>query len=768
MLTVLNCIATEHDHWLVLLAALVCLVGVGAAVRMFVHAREIDGPVGLAWLVLTGLVAGASVWATHFIAMLGYAPTLESGYEPVGTVASLLLAIFGFIGAFSLVHQRPDKIGVMGGGVIMAGVIAGMHYIGMSAFRTKGLVVWDPVLVSASVVLALIMAPLALALLGRSKGWRRSIAATGAFVVGICALHFTGMAAASIMPVAGPLSGVAVIDRGLMAAIVASVASILVSAALLVGAMDRWTRGRVGEQLTEALEAMTDGFAYFDASDRLIIWNAQYKRACPDIAPFLAKGVTFEQILRLELDRGYYKEASGREAAWLAERLQDRRAADRVIEQAISDGRWLRVQDRRSAMGGTVSTIIDITDMKTAACNLEKARDAAESANRAKSEFLANMSHEIRTPLNGILGVAEVLSKTPLAPDQKDMLRLIAGSGATLQQLLGDILDIARVESGRMTLTPAPFDMAQAVRDAATLYEAGARDKGLQFFVDIDPEAQVWAVGDIVRIKQILTNLVSNAVKFTHTGFVRLTATRAADRLGEAVFRFTVEDTGVGFDAATRERLFIRFEQADGSITRRFGGTGLGLAICRQLAEMMRGQIDCESEPGGGSAFLVTLPLELTEAPLQPAAQEADADEPGARAVRILLADDHPTNRKVIELILSQINAELVTVENGAQAVEAFDAQPFDLVLMDMQMPVMDGLAATRGIRDLELAGGLDATPVVMLTANALPEHVEAARQAGADRHLAKPVSVESLLDCVSAMTASAVEGGGDAASRAA
>lgn len=511
-------------------------------------------------------------------------------------------------------------------------------------------------------------------------------------------------------------------------------------------------------RLNESLEAMTDGLAYYDAQDRLVIWNRQYGKVNPEIEAFLTPGRSFEEILRIGVGQGTYPEAAGREEDWVAERLEARRRAEGVLEQRTSDGRWLQIKDRKSALGGTVTVVVDVTDLKQTAEDLVRARDAAEAANRAKSEFLANMSHEIRTPLNGILGVAEVLARTPLQADQREMLELIAASGVTLQQLLSDILDLARVESGRMTLTEAPFDVARAVREAGQLYAAPARAKGLQFFVDIAPEAETWVTGDMVRFKQILTNLVSNAVKFTGKGFVRLTAERGADREGAPVFRFTVEDTGVGFDASVRERLFARFEQADGSITRRFGGSGLGLAICRQLADMMGGELDCESEPGGGSAFIVSLPLALAEPP------EVEDDAPvlaqaePERRLRVLLADDHPTNRKVIELILTQAGVDLAMAENGAQAVDAFDRDEFDLVLMDMQMPVMDGLSATQAIRDLESATGKAPTPVVMLTANALPEHVEAARQAGADRHLAKPISAQALLDAVQELTARAAE----------
>jgi CheY-like chemotaxis protein len=251
-------------------------------------------------------------------------------------------------------------------------------------------------------------------------------------------------------------------------------------------------------------------------------------------------------------------------------------------------------------------------------------------------------------------------------------------------------------------------------------------------------------------VKQIITNLVSNAVKFTTRGFVSLTVARSQSADGAPALRFTVEDTGVGFAPEARERLFTRFEQADDTITRRYGGTGLGLAICRQLAEMMQGDLDCESEPGGGSAFILTLPLIEAEAPaavLAPAAGVLTSDP--QTPLRVLMADDHPTNRRVVELILAQANVVLTSVENGAEAVAAFRNQTFDLVLMDMQMPVMDGLTATREIRDYEALMGADRTPVVMLTANALAEHVAASLEAGADSHLSKPFSAEDLLGLV-------------------
>ena len=525
---------------------------------------------------------------------------------------------------------------------------------------------------------------------------------------------------------------------------------VVVAVSAFLAGVAWWSRTNALGQLREAIDVMPDGFGIYDADDRLVIWNARYAEMNPDIALSLSVGLTFQQILAVGLEKNLYSDAVGREKEWVAERLAARCRLSNTMELPIAGDRWLRVQDRRTAAGGIVTVCNDITDLKRDAHALAEARDSAEAANRAKSEFLANMSHEIRTPLNGVIGLAQALVRTDLTPAQREMLDLIQSSGQTLQTLLSDILDLARVESGRMEIASEAFDLRRAVLDAAQLYAAAASEKGLQFFVDIDPDAAIWVRGDVVRLKQVLTNLVSNAVKFTAQGFVSLTVSRSIQTDGAPILRFTVEDTGVGFDAAARARLFTRFEQADGTITRRFGGSGLGLAICRQLAEMMDGDLDCESEPDGGSAFILTMPLNEVKAPAAvPEIAQLEPAGADARRIRVLLADDHPTNRRVVELILALAPVDLTSVDDGAQALAACRASAYDLVLMDMQMPVMDGLTATREIRLHEIAMGFDRTPIVMLTANALPDHVAAGQAAGADRHLAKPFNAAELLELV-------------------
>ena len=323
-----------------------------------------------------------------------------------------------------------------------------------------------------------------------------------------------------------------------------------------------------------------------------------------------------------------------------------------------------------------------------------------ETANREKSRFLANMSHELRTPLNGVVAVSEVLAKAQKTKRNRELAELVASSGRLLEQVLTDILDFSKIEAGQMTLDPCDFDLETVVGRVAELHRAVAEQKGLRFRWIVEAWSWVDWRGDPVRITQILSNLLSNAVKFTPQGEVALSVSACAKGL-----KIEVRDTGVGFDDSVRKRLFKRFQQADASVTRKFGGTGLGLSICGSLAELMGGGIAAASIPGRGSTFTVDLPLpraDLTQAP----EVAAEADVAPLAGARVLLAEDHPTNQKVARLILEAAGVDLTIVENGRQAVEAVAAGGFDLVLMDMQMPEMDGLTATRLIREAETAAG--------------------------------------------------------------
>ncbi|MAK83256.1 ATP-binding protein [Phenylobacterium sp.] len=373
-----------------------------------------------------------------------------------------------------------------------------------------------------------------------------------------------------------------------------------------------------------------------------------------------------------------------------------------------------------------------------------------EQANAEKSRFLANMSHELRTPLNGVIAISQALKARQVDPKDQELAELIVSSGRLLEQVLTDILDFSSIEAGRIHLAREAFEIEPLVARIAELHRAAAAEKGLKLEWTVEPDVQGAYLGDPVRLTQVLSNLFSNAVKFTPSGRVSLTVSRRGRAL-----EFAVRDTGIGFDEVVRARLFRRFEQADDSIRRRFGGTGLGLAISRSLVELMGGEITVSSKPGEGSEFCVLLELPRAEPSSEmdePAAGETDAAPLGA--LRILLAEDHPTNQKVVQLILGAVDLTPVVVGDGQAALDAMAAEPFDVVLMDMQMPVLDGLSATAEIRRREAALGRPRTPVIMLTANALEEHVQAGQAAGGDWHLSKPIRAEDLLGAIAAVTA--------------
>jgi len=388
---------------------------------------------------------------------------------------------------------------------------------------------------------------------------------------------------------------------------------------------------------------------------------------------------------------------------------------------------------------------------------LAVATEQARGANQLKSDFLANMSHEIRTPMNGVLGMVQALKKTELSSVQTEMLATIDNSGEALMEIIDDILDLSKIEAGKLDVEDVDFDMEGLLQTSIETYQVKASEKGLLLETNIGKDAQGSFRGDTLRIRQILNNMISNALKFTEKGRVSVSVEKRNSKLGsDGELVFSVTDSGIGIEKEACERLFTAFTQADTSTSRKFGGTGLGLAISKQLSELMGGWIDVASVPGQGSTFSFGIPARHVEEPANGEAMSSETElvlskeaYVNVSSLRILAAEDVLTNQLVLRSLLEPICGSLTIVENGQEALEAWENIKPDVILMDMQMPVMDGVSAMKELRVRELMKHLSRTPIIALTANTMPHQVEEYLQSGADSHIGKPFRTEELVEAL-------------------
>ena len=490
-------------------------------------------------------------------------------------------------------------------------------------------------------------------------------------------------------------------------------------------------------RLTEAIETISEGFSLYSAEDKLIVCNSRYKELFASHADVMMPGTSFETILRTATERGLIKDAEGRREAWIAERLARHRAASETHIQRRSDGRWIQVNERKTANGGVVAIYADITELKQHEAELAEARDAADAANQTKSSFLANMSHELRTPLNAIIGYSEILQEDAVYKGDKaaiDDIQKIEGAGRHLLGLINNILDLSKIEAGKMDVFIEPINIQAMVTEVLSIVRPLA-DKS-ENVVEVVCPADIGSFrSDQTKVKQCLLNLMSNANKFTEKG----TLTLAAAREGGSQVCFRVSDTGIGMTQEQLGRLFEAFSQADASTTKRFGGTGLGLAITKRFCTMLGGDVTVESTPGKGTTFIIRLPDQGVAA----TTVEAPAPPPAAADGRttVLVVDDDPSVRGLLAKTLEKEGYRVLSAGNGVEALALAREHRPQAITLDVLMPQMDGWSA---LREFKADVTLRDIPVIMVSV--LNERGMAIPMGAAD-YVTKPVDRQRLAE---------------------
>ena len=524
----------------------------------------------------------------------------------------------------------------------------------------------------------------------------------------------------------------------------------LVALTLMGGALSQWQFNRLGDArealarsvqtLDQALDAMPDGFLLCDKDDRVLRWNERYLEMLPWLRGVLRVGIPFGELSSAVADTPLLDASAAQRQEWLDEREEMHRVGFGELERDLGNGLVVRIIDRRTKEGGVVSVFHDVT---AAERQLELAKATAESANQAKSQFLATMSHEIRTPLNAVLGLNELMLHSTLDSQQRRYAELIGGSGRLLLALINDILDVSRIEAGHLQLTSAPFSARAAGEGVVALMRERAFAKGLALRFEMSPGEDAPILGDAIRIQQILFNLIGNAIKFTDAGAVQVAIALEPGAERTLTLRLEVSDTGIGIPASAMPTLFDRFTQADSTTMRRYGGSGLGLAITREIVQLMGGTITTTSTPGLGSRFVVAIPSRFVDRGELASAAAEPGQTAAARPLRILVAEDNDVNQILISAVLTRMGHVVHLVANGQLAVEAVHRGQYDLVLMDLQMPGMDGMEATQAIRALD--GPQAGLPIIAMTANAFEEDRQACLAAGMDDYVAKPIDMDQL-----------------------
>lgn len=505
-------------------------------------------------------------------------------------------------------------------------------------------------------------------------------------------------------------------------------------------------------RLWDSLRAITDGFAVFDSDWRMVAANSAFLGAFDGVVD-VGPGAEYAAVLKVAADEGLVDLEGVPPSDWVAKML-DRWCQPIIPDQVLRlwNGAYIRLVDRHTPEGDIVTLALNITQTMRREASLREARDRAEAANRAKSAFLANMSHEFRTPMNGVMGMTELLRDTALDSEQTHFVDTIRSSAQALLAVINDVLDYSKIEAHRLEIHNSDFDLIALVEDVIKLLQASCVERDLKLLTEIESDFPKLIHGDPARIRQILINLVGNAVKFTEAGHVRVGLSWVAEGdENTPALTLWVEDTGIGIAEDMLDHIFGEFNQVEDQNNRRFEGTGLGLAITRSLVTLMGGDVSVTSTLGHGSRFTVTLPLSAAQVVVDapPIAPIEQAPDQTPALPYILAAEDNATNQMLFRKLIDPLGVDLVLVATGAALVAQYEARRPDMIFTDVSMPQMDGIEATTHIRALEKSEGLPPVPIVAMTAHVMEDDRAKMSAAGVNHHIPKPLSRADLREAM-------------------